>query len=169
MYENLVKPIRIKDNVFFEDHRGQFVNSKISDGFVLRQVSSAVNPELGTFRGFHWQTRIVPDIKIVRVISGEVLDIIINIDKFSPLFGSVYQFKLSPDSSALIVPACCAHGYLTLTKDAALIYAHTGEFNQYAQMRMSPFKCRLPEEFLKQISVISNEDSQGVSLEQAYF
>ena len=72
-------------------------------------------------RGLHWQAAPYEQTKLVRVVQGEILDYVVNIDPQSENFGKVYEFHLKrnwadekTDFEWLFVPKGFAHGFITL-------------------------------------------------------
>lgn len=74
------------------------------------------------FRGFHFQTQNTQT-KLVRVITGNVLDFAIDIRKDSPTYGKYVMVELSgKNKKQLLVPKGFAHGFLTLEDDTEFVY-----------------------------------------------
>ena len=79
----------------------------------------------GTLRGLHFQT-IRPQGKLVRVTSGEVFDVVVDIRKKSPSYGRWESFLLSEtNKKQLWVPPGFAHGFLTISEFANFEYKCT--------------------------------------------
>lgn len=73
-------------------------------------------------RGLHFQTR-KPQSKLVRVTSGSVYDVVVDLRKGSPTFGKWEGFILSVENKKqLFVPRWFAHGFLTLEDDTEFLY-----------------------------------------------
>lgn len=65
----------------------------------------------GVLRGMHWQRK-YPQAKLVKVLYGEVLDVVVDIRRESPTFKKVFSFKLTESSGEqLFVPRGFAHGF----------------------------------------------------------
>jgi dTDP-4-dehydrorhamnose 3,5-epimerase len=111
-----------------DDERGCFIvpyskvalmNNGINDEFVQDNFSESTK---GVFRGFHLQTK-NPQSKYVRVASGIVLDVIIDLRKDSETYLKSASFILSShDHPCLYIPRGFAHGFLTLSDFAAFEY-----------------------------------------------
>ena len=79
----------------------------------------------GVLRGMHYQTQ-QPQGKLVRVVRGAVYDVVVDIRRDSPAFGLWYGLTLSESScSQLWIPPGLAHGFLTLSDGAELLYKMT--------------------------------------------
>ena len=76
----------------------------------------------GVFRGFHFQTQ-HSQAKLVRVISGAVLDFAIDLRKDSPSYGQHISVELTAQNKKqLFVPRGFAHGFLTLSDNTEFVY-----------------------------------------------
>jgi dTDP-4-dehydrorhamnose 3,5-epimerase len=83
----------------------------------------------GTLRGLHYQLQ-YPQGKLVRVISGAVFDVAVDIRRSSPTFGSwVGETLSSENKKQLWVPPGFAHGFLVLSDEAELLYKCTDYYN----------------------------------------
>jgi dTDP-4-dehydrorhamnose 3,5-epimerase len=79
----------------------------------------------GILRGLHYQLR-HPQGKLVRVIAGEIFDVIVDIRKSSPAFGKWEGFVLSAQNKYILwVPPCLAHGFYVLSEWAEVVYKAT--------------------------------------------
>ncbi len=112
----------------FEDSRGYFYESFREEWFSSRGInlnwvqdnqSSSVK---GTIRGLHFQRAPYAQDKLVRVISGRVLDVAVDLRKGSKTFGESVCVELSAEKkNQLLVPAGFAHGFSVL-EDATFVY-----------------------------------------------
>ena len=79
----------------------------------------------GVLRGLHYQIQQAQG-KLVRVISGEVFDVAVDIRRSSPRFGQWAGVKLSAENKQMLwVPAGFAHGFLVLSESADFLYKTT--------------------------------------------
>lgn len=124
----------------FEDHRGWFLES-----FNLRDFSAVIGEDLnfvqdnhsysrkGVLRGMHYQTENTQG-KLVRVVSGEVYDVVVDLRLSSKTYGKSYGTFLSGENmKQLWVPPGMAHGFLVLSPDAHFLYKTTDYYNSYAE------------------------------------
>ncbi len=129
-------PTRIPDVVLIEpkvfgDHRGFFMETwqqrvfaeaGIDQPFVQDNHSRSVQ---GILRGLHYQIE-RPQGKLVRVISGEVFDVAVDIRQGSPTFGQWVGERLSAENRLMLwVPAGFAHGFYVISESAEFIYKCT--------------------------------------------
>jgi len=76
-------------------------------------------------RGLHYQLK-KPQGKLIRVITGKVLDVVVDLRKNSNTFGQYLTFDLNHrNNKQLWVPPGCAHGFLVLSEFADLVYKTT--------------------------------------------
>ena len=130
-------PLAIPDVVLFEpkvfgDDRGFFFES-----FNHAQFEAAINEKvsfvqdnhsrsaLNVLRGLHYQIK-QPQGKLVRVTTGEVFDVAVDIRKNSPTFGQWVGETLTADNKKqLWVPEGFAHGFVVLSEYAEFLYKTT--------------------------------------------
>lgn len=113
-----------------KDKRGLFFRSfckkelsKIAKTFNPVQESICFNKQTGTVRGLHMQNIKYPERKIVRVIKGEIFDVIVDLRKNSPSYLKWCSVVLSENkNNGILIPEGCLHGYMTLTKDTTIHY-----------------------------------------------
>lgn len=129
-------PLRIPEVILIEptifgDSRGYFMELRhaqkfkeagIRDAFVQDNLSRSAR---GVLRGLHYQIK-QPQGKIIKVLSGEIFDVAVDIRKNSPTFGQWVSAILSGDNHhQLWVPAGFAHGFYVLSETAEVIYGCT--------------------------------------------
>ena len=136
-----VTPLKIPDVKLiepdvFEDERGFFYESFNQKKFneAIKQDITFVQDNhskslMGTLRGLHYQLPPKVQAKLVRVIQGEVFDVVVDMRKSSPTFGQWLGEKLSADNKKqLWIPEGFAHGFLTLSNTSEFVYKTTNYF-----------------------------------------
>jgi len=113
-----------------EDKRGFFM--RVYDDKTFRkygihrnwvQENHSLSVEKGVIRGMHFQFPPDTETKLVRVISGEIYDVFIDLRKGSLTFGQWDSIKLSAQNKKMIyIPRGFAHGFCTLTKNCEVVY-----------------------------------------------
>ena len=89
----------------------------------LVQCSVSYNARRGTLRGLHYQVRPHEEAKLVRCTAGAIFDVAVDLRPTSPTFKSWFGVELSAENRrALYIGEGCAHGFLTLTGDAEVLY-----------------------------------------------
>lgn len=120
----LIEPkLHIDDRgYFFESYREDSITNllKYEVNFIQENVSKSSK---GVLRGLHYQLEPFAQTKLIRVIEGKVLDVVVDIRKSSKTFGHHVALELSSDSNKqLLVPKGFAHGFVTLSNNAILMY-----------------------------------------------
>ncbi|NUM31534.1 MAG: dTDP-4-dehydrorhamnose 3,5-epimerase [Bacteroidetes bacterium] len=88
----------------------------------------------GTLRGLHFQSPPFAQGKLVRVTSGSVIDIIVDIRKSSPTYGKSISINISENNYyQLWVPQGFAHGFLVLEDNTIFQYKCTDYYNKEAE------------------------------------
>ncbi len=78
-----------------------------------------------TVRGLHYQIR-SPQGKLVRAVSGEIFDVVVDLRRNSPSFGKWVGHRLSAENKNLLwIPVGCAHGFAVLSDYADFLYKTT--------------------------------------------
>jgi dTDP-4-dehydrorhamnose 3,5-epimerase len=89
----------------------------------IRQANISVGFRAGTFRGLHAQCPPSVETKIIRCISGALLDVLVDLRPESATFEQCLAVELTAESGrSLVVPDRCAHGFLTLVDDTRALY-----------------------------------------------
>jgi len=112
------------------DKRGYFSETFRQDLFnqaVGHQVNFIQDNESrsskGVLRGLHYQIQPNAQAKLVRVLQGNVLDVVVDIRKSSKTFGNYLSFELSSKNCfQLFIPRGFAHGYVVLSDFAIFAY-----------------------------------------------
>ena len=114
---------------FFESFNKQhFLNAGIDVDFVQDNQSLS---QKGTVRGMHAQKAPFEQGKLVRVITGAVMDVVIDARKGSPTYGRHVTVELSADNKLqLWVPPGCLHGFITLQDDTIFTYKVTNYYDK---------------------------------------
>lgn len=113
----------------FEDHRGYFFESYNQRLFIEADIQinfvqdNQAKSSYGIIRGLHYQSDPFAQTKLIRVLSGEIIDAVVDIRKNSPTYGKAYSINLSAENKKqLLVPKGFAHGYSVLTETAEVMY-----------------------------------------------
>jgi len=126
-----IEGLKVITPTVFGDNRGYFMETYnyndykavgIDATFVQDNQSASVK---GVLRGLHFQIN-HPQGKLVRVVSGEVYDVAVDVRKDSPTFGKSYGLVLSAENKKqFYVPEGFAHGFLVLSDYAEFAYKCT--------------------------------------------
>lgn len=121
--------VKIIENKIFEDQRGLFVKTFHQEIFREHGLESDFRESFysvskqGVLRGMHFQLPPYDHSKLVYVPHGEILDVAVDIRPKSPTFGRYVSCQLSDSNAkALYIGRGFAHGFLTLSTSATVVY-----------------------------------------------
>ncbi len=127
----------------FGDARGFFLESYnervmadlgIRERFVQDNHSYSVR---NVVRGLHYQIR-HPQGKLIRVVVGEILDVVVDLRKSSPTFGKWSAVPLSAENRRMLwIPAGFAHGFRVVSPDAHVLYKATDFYSPESEQTLS--------------------------------
>lgn len=114
----------------FGDNRGWFMETYSKDklkelGIDIEfvQDNHSMSSQKGTLRGLHFQNNPKAQSKLVRCVSGSILDVAVDLRKGSPNYKKWVAVELSAENKRqLFIPRGFAHGFLTLTNDVEVQY-----------------------------------------------
>ncbi len=113
----------------FEDARGWFMESYSEREFATQGISvhfvqdNHSQSKKGVLRGLHFQKNPHAQDKLVRIIRGEVLDVVVDLRVGSPTYRKWIGVPLSETNrNILFIPKGCAHGFVTRSDHAELEY-----------------------------------------------
>ncbi|MCR9533329.1 MULTISPECIES: dTDP-4-dehydrorhamnose 3,5-epimerase [Vibrio] len=137
-----IPDVKIIEPTVFGDERGFFMETwqqKKFEELVTGKPTKFVQDnhsksKKGILRGLHYQTENTQG-KLVRVVSGEVFDVAVDIRKDSPTFGKWVGVYLSEDNKRqLWVPEGFAHGFYVTSEEAEFVYKCTDYYNPKAEI-----------------------------------
>ncbi|MNW55575.1 dTDP-4-dehydrorhamnose 3,5-epimerase [compost metagenome] len=130
-----ITPLELQDACLLEpvvhgDHRGFFMESyneevmkQIGVNYNFIQDNQSLSAEAGVLRGLHYQLNPKAQTKLIRVLTGAIYDVILDIRKGSPTFGQWVGVILSEHNKRqLLVPKGFAHGFCTLVPNTQVLY-----------------------------------------------
>lgn len=113
----------------FNDDRGYFFESYNENTFKDAGVNitfvqdNQARSVYGVLRGLHFQQDPNAQTKLIRVLEGEVMDVVVDVRQGSPTFGKAFTIMLSAENKKqLLVPKGFAHGYAVLSPTAEVFY-----------------------------------------------
>ncbi len=168
-----IPDVKVIEPSVFGDERGFFMETwnqnkfeELVTGkptkFVQDNHSKSKN---GILRGLHYQTENTQG-KLVRVVSGEVFDVAVDIRKGSPTFGHWVGEYLSADNKRqLWVPEGFAHGFYVTSEEAEFVYKCTDYYNPNAELSIAWDDKSINIEWpLTGKPVLSKKDSIGLNI-----
>ena len=130
--------VMIFEPTVFEDERGFFFES-FNKNFFQKSICSQIEfvqdnhskSSKGVLRGLHYQLNPFAQGKLVRVVSGAVFDVAVDIRASSKNFGKWVGILLSAKNKKQFwIPAGFAHGFLTLSDNTEFLYKTTNFYNK---------------------------------------
>jgi dTDP-4-dehydrorhamnose 3,5-epimerase len=156
----------------FGDERGFFIETWHADKYAALGIDAPFVQDnhsrsgRGVLRGLHFQLK-HPQGKLVRVMSGAVFDVAVDIRKGSPTFGLWEGVELSGDNyKQLYVPPGFAHGFCTLSESADFLYKCTDFYNPEDEHGIIWNDPDIGIEWPGDDFVVSEKDSKNRSLEE---
>jgi len=111
-----------KRGFFFESFNEKLFFEKIGSSISFIQDNQSFS-NYGVLRGLHLQKGKNAQAKLVRVLSGEVLDVAVDLRTNSSTYGQHIAIKLSASNKTqLFIPRGFAHGFIVLSKTADFFY-----------------------------------------------
>src|ERR1039458_7687564 len=129
IFETPLKGLILLKPSVFSDPRGYFTETYNEAAFAQLGIGGSFVQDYqslsskGALRGLHFQKPPHAQAKLVRVISGSVLDVVVDIRNQSDTYGKHYTVKIDSDNFLqLYIPEGFAHGFLTLEDNTIFAY-----------------------------------------------
>lgn len=127
--ETSINDLLIIEPKVFSDPRGYFFESYNQKNFSAKGINiefiqdNQSKSQKYVIRGLHYQLEPYAQTKLVRVLSGAILDVAVDLRKGSSTFGKWYSHELSAENNTqMLVPKGFAHGFSVLSKTAVVFY-----------------------------------------------
>ena len=174
--ETAIAEVKILEPQVFGDERGFFMETWREDWFNTQVCARRFvqdnhsKSRQGILRGLHYQTQNTQG-KLVRVVSGEVFDVAVDLRKASPTFGRWVGVLLSAaNKRQLWVPEGFAHGFYVTSETAEFVYRCTDYYNPNAEhsVRWDDPDLAIDWPLLDGAAPsLSGKDAQGVAFKDA--
>jgi dTDP-4-dehydrorhamnose 3,5-epimerase len=156
------------ENFVSQDKRGAFVKTFHAEAFRMQGLSIDFQESYysvshkDVIRGMHFQRPPHEHDKLVYVTQGSILDVIVDLRLASATYGRYVAITLPEHTHAVYIPKGCAHGFLTLSETATVVYNVTSVYEPQADagIRWDSFGFEWPV----QSPIISNRDAAFGSL-----
>lgn len=113
----------------YTDSRGYFFESYNENNFKAAGIDikfvqdNQSKSSYGVIRGLHYQLAPYAQTKLIRVLSGVIMDAVVDLRKGSPTYGKSFSLELSAQNNRqLFIPKGFAHGFSVLSQQAEIIY-----------------------------------------------
>lgn len=127
--ETRFKDLKVFEPKVWADDRGYFFEAFNQKNFEEAGISrpfvqdNQARSTFGVLRGLHYQVAPYAQAKLVRVLEGEVLDVVVDCRPDSDTYGEWFSIRLSAENKKqLYVPRGFAHGYVVLSPTAEFFY-----------------------------------------------
>jgi dTDP-4-dehydrorhamnose 3,5-epimerase len=158
----------------FKDERGEFFESFNSDRFAeLAGISAEFvqdnqsHSHHGVLRGLHYQIENAQG-KLVRVVSGAVYDVAVDLRRNSKTFGHWVGVHLSAENQRMFwVPPGFAHGFITTSESATFLYKTTDYYAPEHERTLAWNDANLAIDWLISKPIVSAKDAVGKLLTEA--
>lgn len=158
----------------FGDERGFFLESYNQCTFAEVGIHETFVQDNHSFsgknviRGLHYQIR-EPQGKLIRVITGEILDVALDVRRSSPTFGKWESFQLSGENKRMLwIPVGFAHGFRVAADNTHVLYKTTGFYAPEHERTIAWNDPTLRIDWqLEGDAIASGKDQRGVNFEQA--
>jgi dTDP-4-dehydrorhamnose 3,5-epimerase len=120
----ILEPTLFKDErgYFFESFNAKNFNEAIGEEVAFVQDNQSYSSK-GVVRAIHYQRNEFAQAKLVRVLSGRVLDVAVDLRKNSTTYGKHYSIELSAENKKqLFIPKGFGHGFSVLSESAEFFY-----------------------------------------------
>lgn len=166
--DTTIADVKVIQPKVFHDNRGFFLETfekeryqkmlGITDDFVQDNYSRSVQ---GVLRGLHFQYK-HPQGKLVRVVRGEIFDVVVDIRPFSPTYGQWEGVILSEDNKKQCwIPPGFAHGFVVLSAIADVEYKCTDYYDPQAEGCLLWNDPTVGVKWPIETPILSEKDKQG--------
>ncbi len=139
-----IEGVVVLEPKIFSDERGYFYESFSQREFEQKVCQTTFvqdnqsKSSYGVLRGLHLQRPPYAQSKLVRVVSGEVLDVAVDIRKGSPTYGQHVAVELSDENHRqLFIPRGFAHGFVVLSKEVVFQYKCDNFYSKESEMSIA--------------------------------
>jgi dTDP-4-dehydrorhamnose 3,5-epimerase len=163
----IFEPTIIRDSrgYFFESYSERVFHANgIDTRFVQDNQSKSL---FGVIRGLHYQLNPHAQTKLVRVLSGKILDVAVDIRKGSPTYGKAFTLELSEENNKqLLIPKGFAHGFSVLSETAEVMYKCDTFYNKESEAGIfyNDATLNIDWQIPADKAIISDKDQQQPSL-----
>lgn len=168
----VIEPAIIRDErgYFYESFRSADFAMHIGELTVVQENQS--HSKRGVLRGLHLQTGEYAQAKLIRCISGSILDVAVDLRPGSPTFGQHFSTILSEDNhKQIFIPRGFAHGFLTISETATLQYKVDNVYNAQSECSLRFDDPALGidwtrgNDLLPEEHILSKKDIEGISFD----
>ena len=166
---NFIKDLLVLTPTLYKDERGYFLESynkkQLSDTLDVNFVQDNEScSQKGVLRGLHFQKPPHAQGKLIRVITGSILDVVVDLRTDSNTYGHHYKTILSgKNKQQLYIPKGFAHGFLVLEDQTIFSYKCTNYYHKESEVAISWDDPTLNIDWGIEKPIISEKDKQALS------
>ena len=131
----IIEPKEHKDHrgIFFESFNKTILEAALNTPMHFVQDNHSVSKK-GVLRGLHFQIGSKSQAKLVRVVKGEVIDVVVDMRKDSATYLKHFKTILTEESKQMLfIPKGMAHGFLALKEDTMFLYKCDAYYDKEAE------------------------------------
>jgi len=153
----------------YSDERGFFFESYNSERFEKAGLNhqwlqdNQSFSRKGVIRGLHFQKPPHAQAKLVRVLSGRILDVVVDLRSGQPTYGKVFAIELSAENKMqLLIPRGFAHGFSVLSETAEVMYKCDGIYNKASELgiKYNDTILKIDWQISESEAIVSEKDQQ---------
>lgn len=176
-----IPDVILLEPLIYPDNRGEFFEAFNQSTF---QEITGYNVDFvqdnqslsrkGVLRGLHFQLPPHAQGKLIRVLNGEIFDVVVDIRRHSSTFGQwVGEFLSSVNKKQLWIPEGFAHGFLALADQTEVLYKVTDYYTPNLERCIlwsdSVIGIKWPSNLIKGNFIISEKDLEGINFNNIFF
>lgn len=159
----------------FSDGRGSFrewfnlqkIKQDIDFSFPVVQGNIS-HSKLGVIRGMHFSNSSKGQDKFVTCISGEIVDVLIDLRLESPTYLVKEYVSLNPAcGKSVYIPTGVGHGFVSRAEDSIVCYLLSSEYDPRTEQAVNPFDSELSIDWNTKNPILSDRDTSALTLAQA--
>jgi dTDP-4-dehydrorhamnose 3,5-epimerase len=166
-----IEGVWLLENFVSQDKRGTFVKTFHMEAFCEQGLTTDFRESYysvshrNVIRGMHFQLPPHEHDKLVYVTQGDILDVVVDLRPASATYGQHVAISLPEHTHAVYIPRGCAHGFLTLSETATVVYNVTSIYAPKADagIRWDSFGFEWPV----QAPIISDRDSKFETMKES--
>lgn len=168
----ILEPNVFTDNrgFFYESYNEKVLSDKGLDYNFIQDNHS--KSSYGVLRGLHYQNQPFAQAKLVRVTSGRVLDIVLDIRKDSPTFLQHFSLEISEENKLqLLIPRGFAHGFVVLSQTCEFLYKCDNYYDKASEGGIAYNDPSLKIDWMipKEDIILSEKDSLNPTVDNSIF
>ena len=169
----ICEPLKINDQrgFFTESFRKDLFENFIgySIEFCQENISES---NFGVLRGLHFQIEPFAQSKLISVITGKILDVVVDLRKNSKYYGKSFSIELDDiKNKQIFIPKGFAHGFIVLSNKARIIYKVDNHYNPKAErgLNYDDSAFEIDWKMDKKLIIINEKDKNYPPFKSNYF